>query len=111
MDRSSCTGTVDWPYQAAGAENLVRDIAGVRSVTNNIVARALHADESEIATKIERAFRRHAAVDAQGISVAVRDNVVTLRGTVSSWFEREEAERVAWGPGIERVENELELIP
>jgi osmotically-inducible protein OsmY len=105
------SGDVDWPFQRAEAEHLVSDIAGVRGVTNEIVVKVPHYDEAEIARKIEHAFHRHAILDAQSISVDLHDQVVTLRGTVSSWFERQEAERVAWGPGVERVENELRVVP
>ncbi len=48
---------------------------------------------SEIKRKIEEAFKRNAEVDANNIQVETTDGQVTLKGTVHSWFEREEAER------------------
>jgi osmotically-inducible protein OsmY len=37
-------------------------------------------------------------------------NKVLLRGTVRNYFEREEAERVAWAaPGVFSVENQLKV--
>jgi osmotically-inducible protein OsmY len=37
---------------------------------------------------------------------------VTLKGTVRSWIEREEAERVAWSaPGVTKVEDRIVVAP
>jgi osmotically-inducible protein OsmY len=55
---------------------------------------------------IEAALLRCADVDARHVQVSVDGPIVTLSGQVSSWHEKQEAERAAWGaPGIARVEN------
>jgi osmotically-inducible protein OsmY len=42
------------------------------------------------------------------VSVEARDGEVTLRGTVSSLREKDEAQRTAWSaPGVHRVHNEI----
>ena len=59
---------------------------------------------------IEEALKRDAEVDAQRIQVETSGSKVILKGTVHSWFERKEAERVAWeAPGVTQVENQIAI--
>jgi osmotically-inducible protein OsmY len=105
------TGEVDWGYQKAAAEASVRRLLGVKGVSNevSIKPRAVQAD---IKARIEAAFRRSAAVDAQRIRVEAKGGEVTLRGNARTWFERDEAERSAWSAhGVTSVENLISLTP
>ncbi len=106
-------GTVGWRYESSEAELLVRKARGVTEVINEIaVIPPPASDEAAIAEEIERAFRRHAELDAQHIDIELVGSIVILRGAVSSWAEREEAEHVAWrSPGITQVKNELRIEP
>jgi len=63
---------------------------------------------SEVKANIDSALRRAAEVDADHIKVKVAGDKVILNGTVSSWAERQEAERAAWSaPGVRTVEDDL----
>ena len=106
-------GAVGWRYEAAESEQLVRRVLGVVDVVNEIaVVPPPVTDEVQIGEEIERAFRRHAELDAQNINVELTGQTVILRGTVSSWSEREEAEQVAWrSPGVKHVKNAVRIEP
>jgi len=104
-------GQVEWQYQKNTAESAVRRIKGVKGVTNSIVLKP-RAQPAEIKKKIQEAFKRNAEVDANRIFVETEGSEVILKGTVRSWIEREEAERVAWSaPGVTKVEDRIVVAP
>ncbi|HEV7898278.1 MAG TPA: BON domain-containing protein [Planosporangium sp.] len=106
-------GEVAWEYERRAAERAVRRLAGVRGVTNLITVRPRVASSLEdLKHRIEHALIRSAATDARSINVEVQGDQVILTGTVRSWAEREEAERVAWSaPGVTRVDNRIVVTP
>jgi osmotically-inducible protein OsmY len=102
-------GEVEWQYQRQDAERVVRRLAGVKGVTNLITVKP-RVSASELKRKIEDALVRNAELDANRITVEVQGSKAILKGTVRSWAEREEAERVAWSaPGITSVDNRITL--
>jgi osmotically-inducible protein OsmY len=104
-------GQVEWQYQKNTAENAVRRIRGVKGVTNSILLKP-RAEPSQIKSKIMDAFKRNAEVDANRIQIEADGSEVILKGSVRSWAEREEAERVAWSaPGVTRVEDRIVVSP
>jgi osmotically-inducible protein OsmY len=104
-------GQVEWQYQKTTAENAVRRIKGVKGVSNLIVLRP-RAQPTEIKNKILEAFKRNAELDANRIQIETNGSEVILKGTVRSWLEREEAERVAWSaPGVTKVEDRIVVAP
>jgi osmotically-inducible protein OsmY len=104
-------GRVEWQYQRQTAENAVHRIKGVKGVTNLIQLKP-RVQPEEVKKKIEEAFRRNAEVDANRIIVETNGSEVILKGSVRSWIEREEAERVAWSaPGVTRVDDRIIVSP
>jgi osmotically-inducible protein OsmY len=102
-------GEVNWGFQRADAERVVRRIAGVRGVSNLITVKPVQRPSAEEMKKqIEDALVRSAELDAKRINVEVRGDKVILSGTVRAWAEKQEAERVAWSaPGVATVENRI----
>src|SRR5712675_979623 len=104
-------GAVEWQYQKTTAENCVRKVKGVKGVTNVVTVKP-KVQPSELKRKIMEAFKRNAEVDANRITVEANGSEVILKGTVRSWIEREEAERVGWsGACVTKVEDWIVVSP
>lgn len=105
------TGSVEWLYQQADAEQIVGHLHGVIGVFNHLTVKPRSA-ERDLQRRISSALHRIADLDARDISVAVTDDVAMLQGTVRSWTQREAAERAAASaPGISRVDCQLIVVP
>lgn len=104
------TGVADWNFQRRAARRAVRDLRGVYAVTNT-VALATRPSVPDARERIRSALARNALLDAVNIDVSVIGDAVVLSGTVSSWAQKREAERAAWGsPHVGRVENRLDIV-
>jgi osmotically-inducible protein OsmY len=103
------TGEVDWNFQRNNAEIVVRPIAGVRGLNNNIELRKRETSDY-VAKRILDALMRYAEDKFRKIEVVVNGDTAVLRGTVASLDERSAAQSAAWfAPGIARVVNELKV--
>lgn len=104
-------GRLEWNYQRDRAAEAVRKVRGVKGVINLIELKP-RISPTDIRRNIEEAFRRNAEIDANRVQVEANDGEVILKGTVRSWIEREEAERVAWAaPGVRKVEDRITISP
>ncbi len=100
-------GELPWNYQREAAKSAVNYLMGVKGVTNNIKIKSEMHDAIE-KEDVENAIARNWSVDDSDINVSVSGTTVTLTGMVDSWYQKDEAGRIAWKtPGIWNVKNEL----
>ena len=105
------TGKVGWLYQARDAEKAVRHITGVRGVFNHIEV-AGGSVARDVRHRIVQALHRTADLDARHVEISVFGGLARLTGSVTTWQQRETAERAAASaPGITCVENEIRVEP
>jgi osmotically-inducible protein OsmY len=108
------SGTLDSYYQSAAAERAVRELKGVKGVSNAILLQVPGrlVSTTDVAAKIQAALKRSAEIDARRISVSACEGKVILTGNVRSWAERHDAERAAWAaPGVMEVDDRVSVIP
>jgi osmotically-inducible protein OsmY len=103
-------GEVDSDFDREEAELAIRLQPGVKG-TRNLIRLKSHSLASEVKQRVGAALERNVLIDADQIEVEIEDSEVTLRGTVRSFVERNEAERVARDlPGITHVQNEIRVM-
>lgn len=103
-------GDVEWYFQKRAAEDAVRNLAGVRGVTNKVTVKTRMARAQDVKQKIEAALKRNAELDAKKITVDTAEGKVTLSGSVRSWIEREDAVNAAWSaPGVTTVIDHIRI--
>lgn len=103
----SLKGAVDGRHQKNAAEKAVRNLTGVKGLTNLIIINP-KATTVDVEGAIKAAYERHALLNSQRIQVNTNGGKVVLSGNVRTSIELEEAERAAWAArGVTNVENNI----
>ena len=109
------SGDVDWRYQKDAAGDTVRNLLGVRGLSNNIAITPISpitVDAQDVKDKIESAFQRNALLDSRRITLETRGGKVILKGIVRNRAEKEQVERAAFAaPGVSEVESNIIISP
>jgi osmotically-inducible protein OsmY len=104
-------GELDWNFQRKAVERMIRPLKGVVGITDNIRLKAT-AVPASLSNKIKDALVRQVEREAKRIQISVDGSVVTLKGPVHSWAERNAVEGVIWSaPGVSRVNSQLTVEP
>jgi osmotically-inducible protein OsmY len=102
------TGTAEWQYQRDEAEFVAANILGVVAVDSEIELMGPTPSAGNVQHSIKKAMERNAKLDADSVSVDSSNGTVTLRGTVSSFADHDEAVAAAWAaPGVTRVHDHV----
>jgi osmotically-inducible protein OsmY len=104
-------GEVDWHYQRQEAETAIRDIRGVKGISNEITVTP-QVSAGEVKDDVAAALKRNAEVDARSVWVTTDNGTVHLHGHVHSFHERDSAElAAAAAPGVLSVDNQIDVNP
>ena len=105
-------GDVDCLSESDDAERAIRNLDGVRGVTNSITIKPPEVDSYSVRKSIEQALERQAEREAARITLQVQDGRVNLSGNVHSWAEKEAVIGAARGtPGVRDVDDHLRILP
>jgi len=102
------TGTANWQFQRDEAESVAGSILGIVGVDDEIELVAPGPSADNVEHSIKKAMERNAKLDAESVTVESKNGTVTLRGTVSSYADHDEAVAAAWAaPGVTDVKDHI----
>jgi osmotically-inducible protein OsmY len=111
--RLTVDGSVDSYWKKTHAEDLVGSCPGVISIHNRLtIVPDRDFVDRDIANDIQTAIDRNALVDADDVTIRVRDGRVTLSGTVPTYAARRAANNAAlFTAGVRGVINNTVVSP
>src|SRR5262245_59025004 len=102
------TGYATWQFERDAAERVAGRVSGVADVLDEIALIGRTPDAAEVKHGITSAYKRHAKIDADNLTVETRNGTVMVGGTVRSWAEHDDAIAAAWAaPGVRDVDDRI----
>jgi osmotically-inducible protein OsmY len=109
------TGSVPSYFQKQNTERIVKRVAGVRAVANDIEVRlpsSTERNDADIATAALNALKWDTSVPEENVKLSVSKGWVTLEGKVDWNYQRESAEKaVEKLTGVKGVTNRVSVAP
>ena len=103
------TGSAERQYQRDEAEFVASNVLGVLDVYDEIDIVQM-PDAEGVEDSIQQAFKRNATLDADDLRITTDKGTVTIKGTVSSWAQHDEAIDAAWAaPGVTSVHDRMTI--
>ncbi len=103
------TGEVEWDYQRRSAAWTLKNLIGVKGVSDQIKLQPA-ITSTTIRSDIDKPLKRRKNSYAENISVSVLGDQVVLGGSVRSWSEREFIAHSVWGSsGVRDVINNISI--
>ncbi len=104
------TGTVDNILAMDRALEVIEHIRGVRAVVNQLKVKPVVRSSQEIQQDVLKALMLDASTRQYKVNVRVKEGVVTLTGSVSSWDRKQLVDWVARGiKGVRAVQNDIQI--
>jgi osmotically-inducible protein OsmY len=104
------SGDVNYWSQRMDAERAVRNLAGVRGVSNDITIKPPRVAAETVRKAIENALERQADREARQMTIDVLDGHVKITGSVHSWAERAAVVSAVRGTvGVREVDDHLRI--
>jgi osmotically-inducible protein OsmY len=104
-------GYADTYFEKYHAEDVVSRVEGVVEVQNNLNIQHIQETKPDWQLKLDLGERLFWSpyLNRDRINISVEDGVVTVTGTVDTWFEYYKVARAAQKAGAEKVNNRLEV--
>ena len=105
------TGLVDAPAQRAFVDEDIRPIPGVTAIENAMATLPTpRRADPEVAADVAETLRTNPWINDERVVVEVRDQVVTLRGTIRDREQKRLAEDATrWIAGVREVNDDLSI--
>jgi osmotically-inducible protein OsmY len=105
-------GTVNSLRERDYAWVAIRNMRGVRGMSNNLIIQAREPETAgQIKILIEKALERRTEKEIDGIKVEVHDGSVVLAGRVNSWSEKQAVlATVNCAPGVKVVKDNMCIV-
>ncbi|MFP4164456.1 MAG: BON domain-containing protein [Chitinispirillaceae bacterium] len=106
-------GTVSSLAQLKAAELTVSSVQGVASVDNRLrILHGLEKEDEQIEAALSSRLEADREIDENAIQFTVEEGLITLLGSVDSYWKKERVEEIAsHTSGTALVVNKLEVVP